>query len=216
MRIALWTLWILAVGLGLAAMAVFAQGLIRDRHVGDPELALSLNRATSWTGDSFRVWGEKPYRLHLSSVNHEPPFGTPYRGSFEVRLVSPSGERVFERRYDGGAIGHLRPDNNHWSDLASFDLSGRPWRSWRLEARVVEPDQAFEGVHTNLILRRVRYDPGMGGMINYVMPIPGFFFLLLSLLPAAALSRRGALAPFRISAGVLVVLVLVLGSNLIG
>lgn len=158
MKVAMWALWATAVGLGLLAMSVFVQGVIRHQHVGDPSLPMQLDEPTGWSRDVFRIWGEKPYRLHL----------------------------------------------------ASLELRGRPWQTWKLEARTVRPDAAFAGVHSYLTLRRVRDDPGMGGLMNYIMPIPGFLFLLISLLPANALSKRGVVARFLASATILILLVLLL------
>lgn len=183
-------------------------------NVGDPELVIPLSATSAWTGESFRVWGDRPYRLHLASVNHTPPFGNRFRGAFEVRLLDPSGTLAFHRIYEGNTLVHGRPDNMEWSELASLELRGSPWRAWMLEARTIRADTAFHAVHSTLTLRRVRDDPGMGGLINYVMPIPGFILMMVSLLPAAWLGRRGTRAPLRISATALILLILALGTGL--
>jgi hypothetical protein len=46
-------------------------------------------------------------------------------------------------------------------------------------------------VRSTVSLRRVRQEPGMGGMVNYVMIVPALGFAMLSLLPALALVNRG-------------------------
>jgi hypothetical protein len=44
----------------------------------------------------------------------------------------------------------------------------------------------------------------MGGMMNYVMIVPGIAFLLLSLIPAATLGRHGRTAPMWVSMALIV------------
>jgi hypothetical protein len=60
-----------------------------------------------------------------------------------------------------------------------------------LSARVIEADPRFAGVRTNVHLRRRQYDPGMGGMMNYVMLVPGILFLVIALGLGANMSGRG-------------------------
>lgn len=116
-------------------------------------------------------------------MNHDAPFGVPYDGTLNARVVDPSGRIVFEERYAAGAIDHERPDNMAWTEFASLEPSPTLWRRWTLAVRVPEGDPRFAGVRSDLRLRRVRPDPGIGGLINYVMIIPAVGFALLSLLP---------------------------------
>jgi hypothetical protein len=210
-RIALLATWVAVFGLGLASLGVFVQGLVRDLHLGDPELALDLSRPGDWQRATFRVWTAGRYRLWLQTVNHDPPFGEPFRGAVAVRLEDPSGGARIDRTFPGAALDHLRPENTHWTALDSLELEGRLWRGWRLAARVMEGDPAFAGAATTVTLRRVRYDPGMGGLINYVMLIPAMVLLGVAFALAFWLrAGAGPRAPLWISAGGLALLLLAL------
>lgn len=216
MRPVLWAVWLAFVLSGLACAAIFMQGVLRDTRAGEPEVGVSLARDHGWLGDDFRVWRPGSYRLHLSSVNHDPPFGTEFGGAVEVQIVGPEGQG-FRRSYRAEELRHVRPQNMHWTALDSLALPGNPLQRWRLEARVTEPDTAFGHVTSTVSLRRIRQDPGMGGLINYVMPIPAVLFLAASVLPAAGLRRRGgSRLPLQLSAALLLLVAVLLASRLIG
>jgi hypothetical protein len=211
MRLMLTVVWALLLALGVASGGIFVRGVIRDSHVGDPELAVDLARTSAWQRASFRVWDSSRYALSLSTVNHVPPFGLPYRGAFEVVVRAPSGEPVLQRSFAGDSMQHVRPDNMHWSALDSLALDDRPWRSWELSVRVVRADPAFAGTRSAITLRKQRYDPGMGGMANYIMIVPAGVCLLLALVVSHALwTRTGAIAPLWTSVAALAILALLL------
>lgn len=86
-------------------------------------------------------------------------------------------------------------------------LDDWPWRSWELKARVLQPDARFRTARSEIRLWKDRYDPGMGGLVNYVMIIPAAVLLLLALGLAALLARRGRPRPL--------VVTLVLGAGVI-
>jgi hypothetical protein len=191
MRLVLGALWLLFTLLAIASGAAYVRGILRDLRAGEPRIGLSLAAGSVWHTDHFRVWRPRRYELLLSSVNHVPPFGIAYQGSLEVRVVDPSERTVLDERYEAGATDHERPRNMTWTTLATVDLRATGWRRWTLTARVPEGDARFVDVRSTVSLRRVRQEPGMGGMVNYVMIVPALGFAMLSLLPALALVNRG-------------------------
>ena len=74
---------------------------------------------------------------------------------------------------------------------------------------VLEPDPAFETTQTHVKLYRMQDDPGMGGLMNYAVMIPGGILLLGALLLSIPLARGGSRGPLllTLSAGVLVLLI---------
>jgi hypothetical protein len=190
MNIALKGLWLVLMALSLTASIIFVQGIRRDLHVGDPEIAVDLSQPSNWVRKSFRVSRDGSYTMFLSSVNHTPPFDVPFAGTLAVRILDPTGVAVFERRYERCSIDHMRPDNMHWTTLQQLTLAEAGRKTWMLEVRVVRPAPAFAGVTSRVGLRKARYDPGMGGLVNYVMPIPAVGFALLALLAGAIIAKR--------------------------
>jgi hypothetical protein len=131
----------------------------------------------------------------ISSVNHDPQHvGIPLRGEFEVRVVKPDGNPI-RRQVFGPTTGHRVPDNYGDVTLAVFDLDDWPLRSWHFEVKVINPDPNFRTTRTEVKLRKQRYDPGMGGLMNYVMMIPAALFLALAFLASLPLAKGGSRAP---------------------
>jgi hypothetical protein len=203
----LWVGWLVSIALAVLFGAVFIQGIVRDRRIGEPVLRIDLASSADWTGTSFRVWGAAQYNLFISSVNHDPQFaGTPLGAEFEVAIDSPDGKPFFRNRYPAGSTRHVLPMNYGDSKLGTFSLHDWPWRTWTLKARVLQPDTRFKTARSEIKFWKDRYDAGMGGMMNYVMIIPAGIFLLLSLFAALALAQRKSRIPIAGTAVVGVVL----------
>lgn len=134
-----------------------------------------------------------------------------FAGRIAVRVLDPGGGVSLERAYEANRLEHRASGGMTWTRLEELRLDGLPFRSWRLEGRIVEGDPTFEsgpGLRSRLLLRRDRPEVGMGGLINYVMVIPAALFLLLSLGLALGLARRGgSRAPAWISGLLLAALV---------
>lgn len=171
--------WLGALTFSLACFGLFARAVYLDHHVGEPRITVDFSRAGDWETAGFRVWKEEPHILWLTTVNHDPPFDVPLRGRLGVRIRDPHGALVLDRTFEGTEIDHRRPDNMTWTRLAELDLEGTAWRSWRLEARVTETDPGFASSgFSTVLIRPDRPSRGMGGLIFYALPIPGFLFLL--------------------------------------
>jgi hypothetical protein len=182
--------------LTLIFTSIFVQGVLRDRRIGEPVLRIDLSSASDWVSAPFRVWGPGTYTLFISSVNHDPKFvGALLAGDFEVSIADPDGVRFFHQVYASGSTGHLLPSNYGDSKLGSFKLDDWPLRSWMLRARVLKPDPRFNTAQTHIKFWKDRYDPGMGGLMNYVMIIPALVFLVLSFLVSLALAAKGFRTP---------------------
>ena len=200
-RRVLLSLWCLTFVLALGSSAIFVRGLIRDYYTGDAVVRFDPGQQTDWTSDSFRVWGQGSYALRLSSVNHDPvPVGRRLASRFEVLISNPHGKTVLQKTYGPDSIEHRVPDNYADTLLETLELNDWPLRSWRLQLRVINADPNFKTSRTELRLRKQRYDPGMGGLANYVMIVPAAVLLLVSFILALFLARAGTSIPLYITA----------------
>ena len=188
--------WALSFVLALLSGAVVAQGVLRDTRTGEPVIRLDLSKLSDWSSASFRVWGQGTYTLFISSVNHDPAFiGTPFAGTFEVEVIAPDGTSYFQQSYSGTAIEHVLPDNYGDTQLAMLELEDWPLRPWVVKARVIEPDEHFKTAFTEVKLWKQRYDPGMGGLMNYAMIVPAAVFLCIALASSLWLAVIGSKIP---------------------
>ena len=205
MRPVLSTVWLLALLVGIFCTGLFLQGVIRDERIGDPDVSLDLSRHSLGSRE-FRPWRGEWYDLAVSSVNHAPPFGVPFRGNVEIRLVDGSGRELLARTLDS-AKAHTRPSNMSWTQIDSIRVARNLFRRMTLSARVVEPDSRFASVVTRVHLRTRQYDPGMGGMINYIMLAPAILSLTVAAGVGANMSGRGwGTGPLRVTLAIATVL----------
>ena len=204
--------WSLSFLLAVGSSAIFIQGLMRDYYTGDPVVRFDPRQQTDWVTDSFRVWVQGSYALRISSVNHNPdPVGRLLEGEFEVMITDPHGKTVLRKTYRPGSIEHRVPNNYGDTLLETLELNDWPLRSWKLQVRVTKADPNFVTTQTEMKLRKQRYDPGMGGLMNYAMIVPAGVFLLLSLVLSLLLSRSGMVIPLYITAASsLIFLILIL------
>lgn len=202
-RALLWTGWTACFALGGLCLVVFLLGHVRDTHPEQAEIVLDLGRADGPRTTAFRPWGSGTYVVHLTTLDTRSVPGrfTPrdsaprYAGSLDVRLRDPSGTVRLEESYSAEELDHARPDNVEWTRLAELDLEGGPLSAWELEARVVTGDERFaaaDGLRSEVLIRKDRPDPGMGGLINYVLLFPGLLFAGLAFVLALVLAREGA------------------------
>src|SRR3990170_8690629 len=205
-RTALSTVWLLALVLGLFCAGLFLHGLMRDTRIGDPDVGLDLSRRAAGSRE-FLPWRGEWHDLAVSSVNHTPPFGPVFQGKVEITLTDGSGQVLVNRSFDRSSA-HARPSNMTWTPLDSVRLDRSLLERMTLSARVIETDPRFAGVRTNVHLRRRQYDPGMGGMVNYVMVVPGILFLVIALGIGANMAGRGwGTGPFRVTIALTVFMV---------
>jgi hypothetical protein len=200
-RLALWGAWALSFLLALACIAVFIQGVVRDNRVGSPVIRVDFSSARGWGEASFRVWGQQTYDLLISSVNHDASLvGRQLGAEFAIEITDPDGRLVLQRTFLSGATGHRVPSNYGDVRLATLELDGSPVRTWSLRVRVLKPDSAFPPEQTHLKLYKRQYDPGMGGLMNYAIMVPGALLLSLALVLSVPLWRGGSRWPLLLTA----------------
>lgn len=203
-RQVLFVTWLLMFLLALGSIGFVAQGLMRDFYTGDPVATVDLRMPAAWKTVPFRVWGPGVYDLYISSVNHDSAqVGRRFHGTLAVRIKAPSSTTVFERMYGADTLDHRIPLNYGDNRLATITLDDRPWRRWELQVRVVDGDPKFQPSITQVKLRKQRYDPGMGGLMNYAMILPAGVFMLLALgfsIPLANVSGWVNKVPLTLSA----------------
>lgn len=188
--------WLFSIVFTLIFVTIFVQGILRDHRIGEPVLHIDFSSTSGWVSTPFRVWGPGTYTLFVSSVNHDPKFvGAELAADFEISIADSDGARFFHQVYAPGSTGHVLPSNYGDRKLGSFKLDDWPFRSWTLRARVLKPDSRFKTAQTQIKFWKDRYDPGMGGLVNYVMIIPALGFLVLSFLASLALARKGFRTP---------------------
>ena len=199
-KLLLWLAWSSTLGLSLLCSVIVLQGLLRDRRIGEPVLALDVSERSDWRATRFRLWGEGTYRLFIATVNWDPTHvGVPLAATLEVAILTPNGSAAFQQKYTPAATGLILPINYSDAQLAQLPLSDWPLRRWTLQARVLTPDPRFKTATTSIKLYKQRYDPGMGGMMNYVMIFPAGVFLIVAFLIALSLAKRGPRAPLVIT-----------------
>lgn len=193
--------WGIFLLLGLVSLGIVMKGFLRDSRAGDPAVEIDLARPSDWAGDSFRVWGASSYRLVLSNVYFgEGPLGAVFEGEVEMRVIAPGGEEVLRARLAAGERSIVLAENYESVEWGEIALDDWPFRSGRLEVRVVRPDLRFAGGAAKVELVKRRYDPGMGGMLNYVFIFPAMVFILLALVTAVVIAARGGgMIPLAIS-----------------
>lgn len=193
--------WGLSFLLALGSGAIFIQGLMRDYYTGDPVVRFDPGRKTGWIASSFRVWGQGSYALRISSVNHNPDFvGRLLESEFEVMITDPEEKTVLRKTYRPGSIEHRVPSNYGDTLLETLELNDWPNRSWRLQVRVTKGDPDFVTSQTQLKLRKQRYDPGMGGLLNYAMLVPAGLFLVVAIILSSLLAAGGTFTPLVLTA----------------
>lgn len=208
-KVVLLSIWGVLFTLGALCAGVFVQGVLRDHRVGEPVLDINLGAQSQWLITPFRVFGDGDYRLILSSVNHNPGLvGRPFDGRLEVQVRDPDGRLVLDRLYNSAELNYRVPSNYGDRVLNLLSLAGWPLRSWELRAKIADGDDDFQTVRSELKLWKERYDPGMGGMINYVMIFPAVLFLSFAFLVALPLFKSGTRFPLISTAG-LVALILI-------
>lgn len=194
--VALWTGWILAVGLAAACLAV----LVWDARSEPVAIPVDFGEAAGWRSAEFRVWGEDTYTLLVRSENRDPEYaGRFLAADFRVRVLGAEGQPVMDRLYRGENLDHTVPAGRAEVALARLEVQGRPWRPGRLQVRVAEPDPAFRTTRSELRLQKEPPGEGMVGVLRHPMTAPAAILMVLGLVLAAVLARGGARWPLLVT-----------------
>jgi hypothetical protein len=193
--------WALVFVLGVAMATPVALGLRRDTRAGEVTVPLSLSEVSTPQTRSFRVWNAASLSLFISSVNFDQSrVGSKFRGELQVAIRHPDGTTFFDRTFNPDTIDHRVPYNYGDTKLALLPIAAARIRPWTLSVQVTRADPQFAGVRSELKFWRERADPGMGGMVIYVLIFPAFILLLLAVVLAFVLRRRGRTVPLAMSA----------------
>lgn len=191
--------WALVFILGVAIATPVAFGIRRDTRAGEVTIPVSLGQAAAHT-QSFRAWTAGSYNLFISTVNFDQArVGSTFSGEVRVVMRRPGGDTLLDRRFGPGTFTHAMPYNYGDTKLATISLDAARLRPWIVSAEVTRADPSFAGVRSEIKLWRERTDPGMGGMITYVLIFPAIVCLLLAVVLAIVLFRRGRTVPLVMS-----------------
>jgi hypothetical protein len=186
--------------LGTVIATPVALGLRRDNRAGEVTIPISLGEASAPQTHSFRVWNAGSYNLFISSVNFDQSrVGAKFSGELAVAIRHSDGTTLFERRFHPDTIDHRMPFNYGDAKLAVVPIAAARIRPWTMSVQVTRADPQFGGVRSELKFWRERADPGMGGMITYVLIFPAIMFLLLAVVLAIVLLQRGRTVPLALS-----------------
>jgi hypothetical protein len=192
--------WALVFALGVTVAVPVVLGLRRDTRAGEVTVPLSLGEVSAPRTRSFRVWTAASLTLFISSVNFDQSrVGSKFRGELHVVIHHPDGTTFFERRFNPDTVDHRMPYNYGDTKLAIVPIAAARIRPWTLSVQVTRADPQFAGVRSELKFWREHADPGMGGMITYVLIFPAIVLLLLAVVLAIVLLQRGRTVPLAIS-----------------
>jgi hypothetical protein len=192
--------WLLTLALGVSSAAVVVRGTRRDVRSGEATIHLSFGETSDWHTRSFRVWSDGQYRLFVSTVNFDRPrVGSKFSGEMQVVVRQGDGTTLLDQRFGPATMDHRMPYNYGDTPLRTLLLGAARMRPWTLAVRVTQADPQFAGVASEVKLWRERVDPGMGGMLTYVLILPTVMLLLLAVVLSAALARRSRKWPLAVS-----------------
>ena len=167
MKTVLAAAWLLCLSVACFSAGMLVYGMMRDDNFG--EVRLALGPGSDWRESTFRVWRDGKHVLWLNGPRVSRVTWGVSRGTATI-----AGEET--RDFRAGP---------EWLMLGTFELPRTFSREWKLRARLSEPDDRAE-----LVLRKSQYDPGMGGMMNYAIMLPGSIAGIVALLLAVV--RRKA------------------------
>jgi hypothetical protein len=193
--------WLLVFALGVAIATPVALGVRRDTRAGEVTIPVSLGEVSTLQTQPFRVWTAGTYNLFISTVNFDQSrVGAKFSGEVRVVVRRPGGGTLLDRQFGPASFAHSMPYNYGDTKLASIPLDAARIRRAAVSVEVTRADPSFNGVRSEVKLWRERADPGMGGMITYVLIFPAIVFLLLAVFLAIVLLRRGRTVPLVLSA----------------
>jgi len=184
-----WTVFFLAGAVGIGA---FATGLLRDGRFGDAALPVDLSRRSDWVSAGFRAWVPGRYLLYVVTddrKDREEP--ATFAGRVSARIVAPDGREEMLETFGAPALHHELNGSEQWTRLAELHIISPTYDPWTFSAQVVEADAAFAGASSSVLIRRDRKATGIDGLSNYALAAPAMATLMLSLLMAIWLARRG-------------------------
>jgi hypothetical protein len=117
--------------------------------------------------------------------------GQLFAGRVDIVVRDPSGVEKFAGSVGANGVNLAKTVNSGWAQVGDLDIPAAWFRPWILRARVAAADESFNAMTAQVILRKVRPELGMGGMIFYVLVFPAVALVILSIFLASLLLTRG-------------------------
>lgn len=179
--IALIVFWLCSTILGFPLAFVCLSEIAADNHRWDAVVPLNLGQSSDWAEANLRTLHGGHFRVWLSTVGFEQADeGRLFAGRVEAVVRGPSGTERFAGVIGPGGSSLPKAVNSGWVELGDLEIPASWLQPWVLRARVAEPDAEFSTLQANVILRKLRTDTGMGGLMFYVLLFPGVALVLLS------------------------------------
>ena len=154
-------------------------------------IPLQLAQETNWSEAKLRTVEGGPFRVWLSTVGFdEKNKGRPFAGRVDIIVHDPAGREHFAGGVGGEGAILFKTVNSGWAEVGELKIPAAWFKPWVLRARVTAGDENFHGLDASVILRKVRPEIGMGGLIFYVLVFPAVALVLLSIFLAIALFTR--------------------------
>ena len=106
-------------------------------------------------------------------------------------MRDPSGLEKFVGSVGADGVNLAKTVNSGWAQVGDLNIPAAWFKPWILRARVAAADENFNGMTAQVILRKVRPELGMGGMIFYVLVFPAVALVILSLFLSIVLLTHG-------------------------
>lgn len=184
--------WLCSTVIGFYAAFVALSEIRTDEGRWDAVIPLQLAQATNWSETRLRTREGGAFRVWLSTVGFdEKNTGRPFAGRVDIVVYDPSGREQFAGGVGGEGATLFKTVNSGWAKVGEIKISAAWLKPWVLRARVTAGDENFRGMDASVILRKVRPEIGMGGLIFYVLVFPAVALVLLSIFLAFGLFTRG-------------------------
>jgi hypothetical protein len=168
--VALLVVWICSTVLGFPVAFNSLSHIRADGGHWDAVVPLNLAQATDWADARLRTFRGGHFRVWLSTVGFdETNKGQFFTGRVDIVVRDPSGVEKFVGSVGANGVNLAKTVNSGWAQVGDLDIPAAWFRPWILRARVAAADENFNGMTAQVILRKVRPELGMGGMIFYVL-----------------------------------------------
>jgi hypothetical protein len=189
---ALLVVWICSTVLGFPVAFNSLSHIRADGGHWDAVVPLTLAQATDWAEARLRTFRGGHFRVWLSTVGFdETNKGQFFTGRVDIVVHDPSGVEKFVGSVGDKGVNLAKTVNSGWAQVGDLDIPAAWFRPWILRARVAAGDDNFNGMTAQVILRKVRPELGMGGMVFYVLVFPAVALAILSLFLSIILLTRG-------------------------
>ena len=185
-------LWICSTLVGFPVAFVCLSHIAADSHRWDAVVPLNLAQTSNWAEDNLRSLQGGRFRVWISTVGFDQANESRlFAGRVDVIVRDPTGSDRFTGEVGEGGAALAKTTNSNWAEVGELEIPAAVFKPWTLFARVVAADENFRALQAEVILRKVRPDLGMGGLVFYVLIFPATALVLLSAFLSIVLYTRG-------------------------